>query len=159
MGRSRGLLIDQGQGCYSVYLKKYCLSFQHPQINRIRQRPPIRQPGLSKLLPGIEKKYIYSTPWYPQSNGLAEAFNKTLLTALKKRLDSSKGKFMDELPRVLWAYRTTARRSTDISPFVVIYRMEAIIPIEIGMPTIRSYMPEQENTELVIKDMNTVDEL
>ena len=66
---------------------------------------------------------------------------------------------MDELPGVLWAYRTTARRSTDISPFVVTYRMEAIIPIEIGMPTIRSYMPEQENAELVIKDMNTIDEL
>ena len=37
--------------------------------------------------------------------------------------------------------------------------MEAIIPTEIGMPTIRSDMPEQENAELVIKDLDTVDEL
>ena len=35
---------------------------------------------------------LYSTPWYPQSNGQAEASNKTLLTALKKRLNSAKGK-------------------------------------------------------------------
>ena len=37
--------------------------------------------------------------------------------------------------------------------------MEAIIPTEIGMPTIRTSMPEQENAELIIKDLDTVDEL
>ncbi|RVW84287.1 hypothetical protein CK203_036596 [Vitis vinifera] len=33
----------------------------------------------------------YSTPRYPQSNGQAEATNKTLITALKKRLEQAKG--------------------------------------------------------------------
>ena len=66
---------------------------------------------------------------------------------------------MDELPKVLWAYRTTAHRSTRISPFAITYRMEAIIPTKIGMPTIRTGMPKQENTRLVIKDLETVDEL
>ncbi|RVW28798.1 hypothetical protein CK203_108250 [Vitis vinifera] len=33
----------------------------------------------------------YSTPRYPQSNGQAEATNKTLITALKKRLEQTKG--------------------------------------------------------------------
>ena len=76
----------------------------------------------------LKIKNLYSTPWYPQSNGLAEASNKTLLTTLKKRLDSAKGKWVDELPRVLWAYRTIARRPTSISPFTLTYGMEAIIP-------------------------------
>ena len=40
----------------------------------------------------LKIKNLYSTPKYPQSNGQAEASNKTLLTALKKRLDSTKGK-------------------------------------------------------------------
>ena len=66
---------------------------------------------------------------------------------------------MDELPGVLWAYRTTTRRSTGISPFAITYGMEAIIPTEIGMPTIRSDVPEQENAELVLKDLDKVDEL
>ena len=56
----------------------------------------------------LKIKNLYFTPWYPQSNGQAEASNKTLLTALKKRLDSTKGKWVEELPGVLWAYRTTA---------------------------------------------------
>ena len=60
---------------------------------------------------------------------------------------------------MLWAYRTIARRSIGISPFGITYGMEAIIPTEIGMPTIRTSMPEQENAELIIKDLDTVDEL
>ena len=37
--------------------------------------------------------------------------------------------------------------------------MEAIIPTEIDMPTLRTDMPEQLNTESIIKDLDTVDEL
>ena len=66
---------------------------------------------------------------------------------------------MDELPEVLWAYRTIARRSTDISPFMITYGMEAIISIEISMPTIQIGMPDRENAELVIKDVDMVNEL
>ena len=49
----------------------------------------------------LKTKNLYSTPRYPQSNDQAEASNKTLLTALKKRLDSAKGKCIEELPGVL----------------------------------------------------------
>ena len=49
----------------------------------------------------LKIRNLYSTLQYPQSNGQAEASNKTLLTALKKRLDSAKGKLMEELPEVL----------------------------------------------------------
>ena len=90
----------------------------------------------------LKIKKLYSTPGYPQSNGLTEASNKTLLTALKKRLDSAKGKWVDELPGVLWAYRTTACKPTGISLFEITYGMEAIIPTEIGMPTVRTDIPE-----------------
>ena len=66
---------------------------------------------------------------------------------------------MDELPGVLWAYRTTARKPTGISPFAITYGMEAIIPTKIGMPTIQTDVPEQGNADLVIKDLDTIDEL
>ncbi|RVW90247.1 Retrovirus-related Pol polyprotein from transposon 17.6 [Vitis vinifera] len=77
----------------------------------------------------------YSTPRYPQSNGQAEATNKTLITALKKRLEQAKGKWVEELPGVLWAYRTTPGRPTGNTPFALAYGMDAVIPTEIGLPT------------------------
>ena len=49
----------------------------------------------------LKIKNLYSTPQYPQTNGQAEASNKTLLTALKRRLDSAKGKWVEELSGVL----------------------------------------------------------
>ena len=64
---------------------------------------------------------MYSTPAYPQSNGQAEAVNKTILNGLKKRLDGAKGRWAEELSNMLWAYRTTPRRSTGETPFSLMY--------------------------------------
>nr|CAN64574.1 hypothetical protein VITISV_003431 [Vitis vinifera] len=92
----------------------------------------------------------YSTPRYPQSNGQAEATNKTLITALKKRLEQAKGKWVEELPGVLWAYRTTPGRPTGNTPFALAYGMNAVIPTEIGLPTIRTETTKKDdaNAEL-----------
>ncbi|RVX07844.1 hypothetical protein CK203_021922 [Vitis vinifera] len=40
--------------------------------------------------------------------------------------------------RVLWAYRTTPGRPTGNTPFALSYDMDAVIPTEIGLPTIRT---------------------
>ncbi|RVW99982.1 Transposon Ty3-I Gag-Pol polyprotein [Vitis vinifera] len=80
----------------------------------------------------------------------AEATNKTLINALKKRLEQAKGKWVEELPGVLWAYRTTPGRPTGNTPFALTYGMDAVIPTEIGLPTIRTDAAKQKdaNTEL-----------
>ena len=54
---------------------------------------------------GIKNRYF--TPAYLQGNGQTEAVNKVIMNGLKKRLDGAKGKWMEELPHVLWTYRTT----------------------------------------------------
>ena len=102
---------------------------------------------------------LYSTPRYPQTNGQAKASNKAMLNALKKRLDSAKGKWVEELPGVLWAYRTTTRKPTGVSPFVLTYGMEAVIPTEIGLPTVRTATSESENVESIIRELDASDEL
>ena len=59
---------------------------------------------------GIKNRY--STSSYPQGNGQTETVNKVIVTGLKKRLDDVKRKWVEELPHVLWTYRTTPRWST-----------------------------------------------
>ena len=107
----------------------------------------------------LKIKNLYSTPRYPQSNGQAEASNKTILISLKKRLDLAKDKWVDELPGVLWAYRTTVCQPTGMSPFALPYGMEAIVPTEIGMPTLQTNLSERSNAETVIKYLDNADEL
>ena len=63
----------------------------------------------------------YSTLTYPQGNGQAEAVNRVIVSELKKRLDDAKGSWVEELPHVLWVYRTTPRRSIGETPFSMTY--------------------------------------
>ena len=54
---------------------------------------------------GIKNKY--SSPGHPQANGQTEVTNRSLLRLIKSRLVGVKGAWPEELPNVLWAYRTT----------------------------------------------------
>ncbi|XP_030950110.1 uncharacterized protein LOC115974023 [Quercus lobata] len=101
----------------------------------------------------------YSTPAYPQSNGQAEAVNKTILNGLKKRLDDSKGIWVEELAHVLWTYRTTPCRSTGETPFSLTYGAEAVIPLEVNFPTQRtSTFCPSTNDKLLEKSLDLIDE-
>ena len=82
---------------------------------------------------GIINRYL--TLGYPQGNFQAKATNKSIVNGLKRRLDDSKGKWIEELPSILWAHRTTPCRSTSETPFLMTYESEAVIPTEVGMPT------------------------
>ncbi|GJU81556.1 reverse transcriptase domain-containing protein [Tanacetum coccineum] len=73
-----------------------------------------------------------------QTNGLVERANRSLGEGIKARLDRHKGRWVEELSHVLWAHRTTIKVSTGDTPFSLVYGTEAVIPAEIGMPTIRT---------------------
>ncbi|GJX89313.1 reverse transcriptase domain-containing protein [Tanacetum coccineum] len=75
---------------------------------------------------------------HPQTNGLVERANRSLGEGIKARLDRHKGRWVEELSHVLWAHRTTIKVSTGDTPFSLVYGTEAVIPAEIGMPTIRT---------------------
>ncbi|XP_024013731.1 uncharacterized protein LOC112087864 [Eutrema salsugineum] len=114
---------------------------------------------------GIDvKKFIrlsFSTPRYPQGNGQAEATNKTIIDGLKKRLDTAKGTWADELDGVLWSHRTTPRRSTGQSPFFLAYGTEAMCPAELNVPSIRRTMLTQQpdaNNNMMIDALDLVEE-
>ena len=82
-----------------------------------------------------------------QRNGQAETVNKVIVSGHKKRLDNAKGRWVEELPHVLWSYRTTPRRSTGETPFSMSYGAEAIIPIETGFSTLRTQSFNSSNND------------
>ena len=81
------------------------------------------------------------------------------MSRLKKELDDAKGKWIEELPYVLWTYRTTPKKSTCETPFLMTYRAEAVIPLENGFPTLRTSMFTSDgNEELLKKSLDLVEE-
>lgn len=77
---------------------------------------------------------------YPQCNGLEEVSNKTILDGIKKRSKKAKGCRANELHTILLTRRTNPRTSIGEIRFALMYGMEAIIPLEIGLPTMCSYL-------------------
>ena len=104
-------------------------------------------------------KNSYSNPAYPQGNGQAKVLNKVIVNGLKKRLDDTKGKWVEELPHVLWTYQTTSRRSIEETPFSMSYGAQVVIPLETGFPTLRiSYFTLSNNDGLLEKSLDLVEE-
>ncbi|RVW60680.1 Gag-Pol polyprotein [Vitis vinifera] len=130
--------------------KNIVCRFGIPQTIIVDNGPQFDSIAFRNFSSELNIRNSYSTPCYPQSNGQAEATNKTLITALKKRLEQAKGKWVEELPGVLWAYRTTPGWPTGNTPFALAYGMDAVIPTEIGLPIIRTEAAKQDdaNTEL-----------
>ena len=81
------------------------------------------------------------------------------MNGLKKRLDDVKGIWMEELPHVLWTYRTTPRRSIGETPFSMFYGAEVVIPLETGFPTLRtSLFSLSRNDELLERSLDLIEE-
>ena len=101
----------------------------------------------------------FSSPRHPQANGQVEAVNKTIKETLKKKLKEKKGAWADELPLVLWAYRTMKRTATCETPFSLTYGVEAVIPVEIGAPSFQTEtFDEDRNNEALRMGLDMIKE-
>nr|GEX45422.1 reverse transcriptase domain-containing protein [Tanacetum cinerariifolium] len=74
-----------------------------------------------------------------RSSQILENSSRTihLKIGIKARLDARSKNWMEELSYVLWAHRTMITSSNRDTPFSLTYGTEALIPTEIGMPTLR----------------------
>ena len=63
--------------------------------------------------------------------------NKTIKHNLKTKLENLKGRWADNVPEVLWAYRTTARSTTRETLFSLAYKYESMVPIKLGAGSLR----------------------
>ena len=88
-------------------------------------------------------KWNCSTGYYPQANGAIEAFNKTLGKILKKTVTRHRRDWPDRLFESLWAYRITVRTPTQATPYSLVYGSEAVLPLEVELPSLRVAIQEE----------------
>ncbi|KAK3035506.1 hypothetical protein RJ639_033965 [Escallonia herrerae] len=96
---------------------------------------------------------------HPQTNGQTEVTNCTLLQGIKKKLDGAKGLWVDKLSKILWAYNMTTRTPTGKTPFNLSFGTEALIPVEVRLPSLRltTHDPVQ-NEEALQANLDLLDE-
>ncbi|XP_065639091.1 uncharacterized protein LOC136071563 [Quercus suber] len=97
---------------------------------------------------------------YVKANRQVEVAKGSLLKIIKTRLEGAKGVWPDELPGVLWAYRTTVKTPMGEIPFKLAYESEAVIPTEVHMASHRVIKyQDEENKEQLHLNLDLLDEV
>ncbi|XP_038707284.1 uncharacterized protein LOC120002596 [Tripterygium wilfordii] len=77
-----------------------------------------------------------SSMYNAAANGLADTFNKTLCTLLKKVVAKSKRDWHERVGEALWAYRITYRTPTQATSYSLVYGVEAVVSLECRIPSL-----------------------
>ncbi|GKV16374.1 hypothetical protein SLEP1_g27025 [Rubroshorea leprosula] len=122
--------------------------------------PQFRATALRSFCNDYGIELALTSVYTPQSNGQAESANKIVLRGLKTHVLAAHSNWVDELNKVLWSCRTTPSSATGETPFSMAYGSEAVIPVEIGLPSNRSDRHyDQNNEQLLRENLDLVEEI
>ena len=104
-------------------------------------------------------KNYYSSPAHLQSNGQEEVTIRTLKAALKTKLEDHKGKWVEYLLDVLWAYQTTRKYATRETSFSLAFGTEAVAPVEVELESPRvKFASTERNKETLSLNLDLLEE-
>ncbi|GJZ68835.1 reverse transcriptase domain-containing protein [Tanacetum coccineum] len=95
----------------------------------------------------------------PQTNGQVERANRSLGEGIKARLGEGNKNWIEEVSHVLWAHRIMIKTRNGNTLFSLTYGTKAMIPVEIGMPSLRCSEGNQAmNDEALLLNMDVLEE-
>ena len=97
---------DQGRQFESAIIKEVCSLLQ---INKTR-----------------------TTPYHPQSDGMVERFNHTLLSMLATTIADHPWDWEDNLCQLCYAYNTSVHSSIGYTPFFLMFGCQARLPVDLA---------------------------
>jgi hypothetical protein len=102
----------------------------------------------------IGTKIHFASVRHPESNELVERANGIIMTGIMKLIfNQPRGKWPDELIKVVWSHNTTTSRATGFTPFKVLFGDEAITPEEAKTGSIRTIASAEDEVDYqVTKD-------
>ena len=102
-----------------------------------------------------------SSPYRPKMNGAVEAANKNIKKIVQKMVRTYKD-WHEMLPFSLHVYRTQVRTSTGATAFSLVYGMDAVLPVEVEIPSLRVLMDtkldEAEWIQTRLDQLNLIEE-
>lgn len=106
-GAPRTLLSDRGQNFMSILIREVCRLVNTEKVN--------------------------TTAYHPQTDGLVERFNGTLVQSISMYVSSNQRDWDEHLQSVLFAYRVSPSETTGESPFYLLYGREPRLPMDVSL--------------------------
>jgi transposase InsO family protein len=102
----------------------------------------------------IGTKIHFASVRHSESNGLVERANGIIMTGIMKLIfNQPRGKWPDELIKVVWSHNTIVSRSTGFTPFKLLFGDEVIAPEEAKAGSIRTSASAEDEVDYhVTKD-------
>ena len=115
--------------------------FQHvvcrfgiPSVIHSDQGREFEHKVMQELCPLCGAHKTRTTPYHPESDGLVERFNRTLLMMLAMFAGENKDDLDDLLPAVMMAYRSGVHESMGFSPYRLMFGEKCTLLMDIGLP-------------------------
>jgi hypothetical protein len=138
---------DNNRKTIALFLFNHVIArFGVPQAIIIDHDSHFRNFMMSELTEKLGLRHDNSTPYYLQANGQVEAINKVLITMLRRIIGIHKTSWHMMLFSELWAYWTSVKSATGFTPFRLVYGVEAILPIECEIPSLKLVVKLLPNT-------------
>ncbi|GKB07869.1 reverse transcriptase domain-containing protein [Tanacetum coccineum] len=104
-------------------------------------------------------KQRFASVKHPQTNGQVERANRSLREGIQARLGEDNRNWVEEVSHILWEHRTMIKTSNEDTPFSLTYGTEVVIPVEIGMPSLRcAEVNQAENDEGLLLNLDILEE-
>jgi hypothetical protein len=99
----------------------------------------------------IGTKINFASVRHLESNGLVERANGIITIGIMKSIfNQAKGKWPDQLIKVVWNHNTAVSRSTGFTPFKLLFSDEAITPEELRTGSIRTLASTEDEGDCQI---------
>jgi hypothetical protein len=129
------------------HLLQYICLFGPPKVLLSDQGTEFLNKVVDELLKTSGVEHKVTSAYHPQTNGLTERFNQTLVQSIKKHSEKDTKTWDKWIPYVLLAYRTKVHGSTGLTPYELMFG-KAVNPLSEGEEARRMEMQnEGENFE------------
>ena len=108
---------------------------------------------MQKVLNLLGTQRQLTTSYHSQTNRLTKRFNTTLADMLSSYVNAKKDDWDLYIPYVQFAFNLTQQKSTETSPYFLVYGREPILPQDL---VLKGFKPEAEHLTDLIKKMEKV---
>lgn len=116
-----------------MIIQEVILKHGAPKVILSDRDKVFRKDVLRNIYAQFEISHVTATAWHPQTNGLTERLNKTLIISIA--MYARKHEDWDlYVPYAVFAYNTAWHHSTGYTPFYLLYGSEARMLVDIAEP-------------------------